>query len=308
MNSSQAKSIPLTSFIERLGFVPDVNKGSANDIWYKSPFRPDEKTPSFHIKRAANVWYDFGNSKGGNIIDFVMEFQRTNDISVALNFIEQTYKSPIKKPQPVANNLQSDLFKKADESPNDTFILNEVKTNFSPSIAQYMREKRKINFDEVKEFIAQVHFSNKEGKAFFGIGMKNISNGYEVRNPFFKGSIGKKDLSFVKGVGGDKVAIFEGMFDFFSAVTYFGKKEFLQNDILILNSVSFQTQAINFLKDRPQYKTLSLFLDNDKAGQEAAANFKNAFPNKEIEPSFALYLPHNDFNEFLTSRPQAKTK
>jgi hypothetical protein len=51
-----------------------------------------------------------------------------------------------------------------------------------------------------------------------------------------------------------------------------------------------------------------LFLDNDKAGQDAAASFKNAFPDREIEPSFALYLPHNDFNDFLMSRPQAKTK
>ncbi len=307
MNTKQAKAIPLSDFIERLGFVPDASKGKANDVWYKSPFRPDEKTPSFHINKLFNSWYDFGSSKGGNIIDFVMEYKNA-DISASLNFIEQTYKLPIKKPQAAPNHLQADLFKKVEESPNDSFILNDVKTNFSPSLAQYMKEKRKINFDEVKEFIAQVHFSNKEGKPFFGIGMKNISNGYEVRNPYFKGSIGKKDLTFVKGVGGDKVAIFEGMFDFFSAVSYFGKKEFLQNDILILNSVSFQTQAINFLKDRPQYKKLSLFIDNDSAGQEAAASFKKEFSDREIEPSFALYLPHKDFNDFLMSRSQAKTK
>ena len=138
--------------------------------------------------------------------------------------------------------------------------------------------------------------------------MKNISEGYEISNAFFKGSIGKKDLTFVKGTGNDSVAIFEGMFDFFSAVTYFGKVPFLQNDILILNSVSFQEHAISFLKERPQYKKFSLFLDNDTAGKEAMENFKTAFPDKELEPSFALYLPHKDFNDFLIARSQQRTK
>ena len=132
--------------------------------------------------------------------------------------------------------------------------------------------------------------------------MKNLSEGYEIRNPYFKGSIGKKDLIFLNGTQHNGLSIFEGMFDFFSAVTYFGKTVVLKNDILILNSVVFEQQAIDFLKNHPEYNNLSLFLDNDAAGQLTAQNIKTAFPERIIEPSFALYLPHKDFNDFLVAR------
>ena len=303
MNSKQAKTISLNSFLEKLGYFPDATKGSANDVWYKSPFRPDEKTPSFHVNKPKNIWFDFGCSKGGDIIDFVTELKGGN-ISAALNFIANAHTNAPKMPVQTQNPFSANKVVQGSE----TFALDEIKQEFAPSISLYMTDKRKINLSAVKEFVSQVHFSNKEGKKFFGIGMKNISEGYEIRNAFFKGSIGKKDLTFVKGTGNDSVAIFEGMFDFFSAVTYFGKVPFLQNDILILNSVSFQEHAISFLKERPQYKKFSLFLDNDTAGKEAMENFKTAFPDKELEPSFALYLPHKDFNDFLIARSQQRTK
>lgn len=303
MNSKQAKSIPLIAFLQKLGFTPDHVKQNGVDYWYKSPFRPDEKTPSFHINKIKNIWFDFGNSQGGNIIDFVLSYKNCN-MPNALDFIESNYNSPSKI---IAQPPKIVLATQVAEG-GETFTLDEVKRDFTPSLSKYISETRKINFTAIQEFVAQVHFSNREGKHYFGIGMKNLSGGYEIRNPYFKGSIGKKDLTFVKGIGNDSIAIFEGMFNFFSAITHFGKANFMQNDILILNSISFQEQAISYLKDRPQYKKLSLFLDNDVAGQEATENFKTQFPDKLIEPSFALYLSHNDFNDFLIARSQYRAK
>lgn len=301
MTTQQAKAIPLTEFLSKLGYMPDTQRGNANDIWYKSPLRPDEQTPSFHINKAKNIWFDFGCSKGGNILDFVMELKKA-DLSASLDFIEQINKSTLKQSQNQEISLQTDISPKIENPQTETFTLNHVTNDFAPSLMRYMRQERRINFEAVKEFITQVHFSNKAGKQFFGIGMKNIANGYEIRNPYFKSCVGKKDLIFIKGTGQETLAIFEGMFDFFSAVTYFGKATLLQNDILILNSAVFQEQAIRYLKEQSQYKTFSLFLDNDNTGKEVADNFKSAFPDKLIEPSFALYLSYKDFNEFLIAR------
>jgi hypothetical protein len=35
--------------------------------WYLSPFR-NEATPSFKVNQSANLWYDFGEGKGGTVI------------------------------------------------------------------------------------------------------------------------------------------------------------------------------------------------------------------------------------------------
>jgi hypothetical protein len=298
MTIKQAKDLPLSSFFDKLGCVPDLSKKHGYDIWYKSPLRPDEKTASLHINTRKNIWFDFGLSKGGNIIDFVVALKNC-DAETALKFIEQINQTPSKNvleaPKTFSDNIVA-------TTKNEAFKLDEIRRDFAPSLIDYIKNKRKINATALSEFAVEIHFSDQKGRKFFGVGMKNLSDGYEIRNPYFKGSIGKKDLIFVKGTAQNGLSIFEGMFDFFSAITYFGKHVVMQNDILILNSVAFEAQAIDFLKNHPEYTHLSLFLDNDAAGQLTVEHIKTAFPERLIEPSFALYLPHKDFNDFLIAR------
>lgn len=301
MTIKQAKAIPFTVFLSKLGHVPDLSKKHGNDVWYKSPLRTDENTASFHVNAHKNIWFDFGLSKGGNLIDFVVELNNC-DAKTALEFIKQTY-LPVLNPSKNVLEPRKDSSRPFVESnKKDTFKIDEIRRDFAPSLADYLKNKRKINATAVVDFAVEIHFSDPKGKKFFGIGMKNLSEGYEIRNPYFKGSIGKKDLVFVKGTHHKGLSIFEGMFDFFSALTYFGKTVLMQNDILILNSVVFEQLAIDFLQTHPEYLHLSLFLDNDVAGQLTAENIKTAFPERVIEPSFALYLPHKDFNDFLIAR------
>lgn len=68
MNAEQANAIPMPEIMDKLNFLPV--KSNSLDIWYYSPFRK-ERTPSFHVNGIKNVWYDFGESKGGKVIDFV---------------------------------------------------------------------------------------------------------------------------------------------------------------------------------------------------------------------------------------------
>jgi hypothetical protein len=59
------------------------------DVWYVSPFRPNERTPSFKVDatKSPQVWYDFGMMRGGTIIDLVAAMERTEDISRVLSVI-----------------------------------------------------------------------------------------------------------------------------------------------------------------------------------------------------------------------------
>jgi DNA primase len=67
LSCSQAKQIDLVDYLATLGHHP--HKISRDDHWYLSPFR-EEKTPSFKVNRLLNVWFDFGEGKGGTLIDF----------------------------------------------------------------------------------------------------------------------------------------------------------------------------------------------------------------------------------------------
>lgn len=58
------KRIPIEDFLARLGHHPVQRR--ANAVWYRSPYR-EEKTPSFKVNPEKNLWYDFGEGKGGNI-------------------------------------------------------------------------------------------------------------------------------------------------------------------------------------------------------------------------------------------------
>lgn len=61
-----AKATDITTVIERLG-LPRPDTGQ------KTKIRKEDKTPSTHIYRKTNSWYDFGLGKGGDTIALVQE-------------------------------------------------------------------------------------------------------------------------------------------------------------------------------------------------------------------------------------------
>lgn|SRR5690554_936868 len=70
---SEAKEIDLVDYLSFLGYKPVKIRNY--DYWYLSPLR-DEKIPSFKINRKLNRWFDHGLGKGGNLIDFGVEYHR----------------------------------------------------------------------------------------------------------------------------------------------------------------------------------------------------------------------------------------
>ncbi len=71
MNCAEANQIDLVNYLLYAGHQP--KKISGNDYRYYSPLR-DENIPAFKVNKNKNVWYDHRIGKGGNLVNFVMEF------------------------------------------------------------------------------------------------------------------------------------------------------------------------------------------------------------------------------------------
>ncbi len=293
MNSAQAKNINLPDLLAKLGFQPTEISKAGNEYWYTSPFR-SEKTASFHTSFLGGkwIWKDFGDI-GGTVIDFVLRYKGFYRVNDALQFLDEIYQGRV-KPIPV-NPKQNSLLGK---SPRDEKPVLELK-NVSPLQKSWPYVKgRGINEAVAKAYLNDIEFVNRNtGKTYFAAGIKNLSEGFEIRNPFFKSSIGKKDMTLIRGEEGTKViSVFEGFMDFLTYLTEEGVVKATE-DILVLNSLSFQQRARDFIESG-QYVQVLTFFDNDKTGNKATENFKAQFWEK-VFPQNYRYEGLRDYNDKL---------
>ncbi len=295
MNSAQAKQLSLPDLMKRLGYQPTRITKGGNEYWYQSPFRT-EKDASFHTSFLGGkwIWNDFGDI-GGTVIDFVMRHENHQSVSDALRFLNGMYSKNDFKTHRATN------FEKTSTTniKTKTFLKDKVKPLEHPALIQYLTEKRRIDLSIGKNYLKEVHFSNVENdKKYFALGMENESGGYEVRNPFFKSSIGKKDLCIFRGKGGGEVSIFEGYMDFLSFLTDY-KKPHLEGDAIILNSVAFAEKAKNVIQKK-SYQKIYTFLDNDNTGRETLSLFKQL--NLPLVSLNHIYEGFKDYNEYLQNK------
>ena len=159
------------------------------------------------------------------------------------------------------------------------------------SLIQYV-EQRGINIDLGIIYLKEIHFSNK-GKSYFAVGFQNNSGGYELRNALkFKAKTANGITVFDKGT--NTINLFEGFFDFLSALQYYNTKTF-NNTTVILNTNSNLQLFLNTLTDN---RIINSFLDNDKSGQSTV----NQIVSKGlyvINQSEKLYPNSKDFNDYL---------
>ena len=80
------RQMPLADFLARLGYEPV--RSSGNELWYIAPYR-GERTPSFRVNVAKQLWYDFGLGKGGDIFTLAREFLQSDDFMKQAKFIAE---------------------------------------------------------------------------------------------------------------------------------------------------------------------------------------------------------------------------
>ena len=205
-NCQQAKKVDLVDYLPSVGCKP--KRIRVTDHWYKSPFR-DEKEASFKVDRGCNIWYDHGSGKGGNIIDFVMQFHQCPSrpaLWLLKNFFLFHQSTPPHRDTPAADPVPE---KRRIRILDAYGIRNE-------NLIGYLQQRRidlHIAAEHCQEVLYQVN-----GKIYTALAYSNRSGGYELRNEFFKGSSSPKDISLIER-STSRIAVFEGFFDLLSYLT-----------------------------------------------------------------------------------------
>ena len=286
----EIKSIPLASFMSRIGHEPTARKGTR--LWYKSPLR-QEHTPSFKVETALNCWYDFGLGRGGNIIDLAAELYQTTDLRHILRCIADSY------PVPSVPTIASSFAPRHSAPSMERF---EVVPLEHRALVAYLQE-RGIPAHIAKAKCKEVHYS-VNGRFYFAVAFENVSGGWELRNRYFKGCRGRKDISYLpwaRDGPSTECAVFEGFIDYLSALTL-GIINGM--DAIILNSVVNVNKAMPYLKG---YTAINCYLDNDTAGQTAFSELTAIYGSTVIDRS-TLYSEFNDLNDFLVNQSLTKNK
>ena len=286
----EIKSIPLASFLSRIGHEPAARKGTR--LWYKSPLR-QEHTPSFKVDTTLNCWYDFGLGRGGNIIDLAAELYQPTDLRHILRCIADSY------PVPSAQTVTSSYPQRHSAPSMEQF---EVVPLEHRALVAYLQE-RGISAHIATAHCKEAHYC-VNGRFYFAVAFENVSGGWELRNRYFKGCRGHKDISYLpwaRDGPSTECAVFEGFIDYFSALAL---SIISGADAIILNSVVNVNKAMPFFKD---YRTINCYLDNDNAGQNALSELTAIYGSIVIDRS-TLYSEFNDLNEYLTNRSFIKNK
>ncbi len=289
MNFAQAKQIRIEDFLKFKGIDPDRTRGAGRVLLYKSPYR-NENTASLEVNTEKNLWYDHGDGNGGNIIDLVMKIEHTGATGALthLGNINPNIKSfSFYQQKPIPSTPQNNKIEVVNVKPINSFAL-----------IQYLR-KRKISYNLANRYLKEIIFRTwsyrlNDYKTYFSLGFKNDLGGYELRSSIFQGCT-SKHLTLISGEDHKQLNIFEGFFDFLSAIEL-SKTQTLKFDSLILNSIAMKEKALDIIC---KYEKINLFMDNDPAGKEAASFFKKH--HKAVKDfSMILYpLPYKDLNDYL---------
>ena len=273
-----ARAIDLVNYLAQLGFEPKNIKGK--NFWYCSPLRA-ERSPSFKVDRGLNRWYDFGIGKGGNLIDF-----GTLYFNCSVRILLQTLNNGV---------LLSEAPVKFKKYPESKILIAQVDYLKSPVLLSYLL-RRGIPPKLAKTFCLQVSYQLNQ-KYFYGIGFRNNSGGYEIRNKYFKGSSSPKDFSLIKN-GSAILSVFEGFIDFLSFLMVRQQPVMLESDYLVLNSLSLFERARQVMES---YQRIDLHLDNNPSGKHYSQHALSLSP-AYIDCS-SLYIGYEDLNDFLTGNP-----
>ena len=130
-------------------------------------------------------------------------------------------------------------------------------------------------------------------KSYYSLGFRNDKGGFELRNQFFKGCTTPKGITTFEVSESKGVYLFEGFFDFLSALAFFCTSKPL-NTVIVLNSISQLSQAKERLNNA---ESIHCFLDRDKLGITTIEKLKNEGFN--VVDRSVIYEGFKDFNEFL---------
>ena len=295
MSFYELKEIPITDLLTHLGHQPVSRAKGGRQWFYHSPLRED-KNASFCVSSDKNLWYDFGTSRGGNVIDLARALNGDCSFKVAASWLEEQRRGFKQGPPLTASIISNGPVRPEAEMENI-----QVLPLTNKALIGYLWS-RGIPAEIGKRYCKEVQYDVRD-RHFFALCFMNILGGMEIRNPFFKGSYGVKAPSVItlsKSERTPSCCVFEGFMDFLSYQTLIAryndqKISPVPRDCIILKSTSMVQKAVPFIK---VYDVAFTYLDNDAAGQQATEAIETAMFNRTIRMS-SRFSEFNDLNDYL---------
>lgn len=277
----------LVDLLMQLGYEPV--KRVRNEQLYLSMLRNSDTTPSFSVNDKQGTWFDFGEGKGGNIIDFGLQYWKGLPFPEVLEKIVLTCGGlvpalalPVYKRQPPAEKDPNYEILDVKDLGSNAAILNYLESRGVGQVAE----------GRLKEIYYYVEDEDKKRNKFFAAGWQNEQGGWEIRNLNFKGCLGHKAISFIPN-SEKKLAVFEGFFNYLSWLT---ENPFVPDSVLVLNSLSLLQAGIRKAQD---FRDIALYLDNDPSGRQATLDFTSALP--WAKDRAGIYTGYNDYNDLIVA-------
>jgi hypothetical protein len=187
------------------------------------------------------------------------------------------------------------------EAPKSKPEIETVGKITDPMLESYITS-RAIPLDLARLYLKQIAY-RIGGRGYRALAFSNDSKGYEVRNPGFKGTLGKKDITFLDAGARTEVAVFEGVFDFLSMLAHYGQDK-PSAHVLVLNSVALLERALARMSAQ-DIRKLYAYLDHDPAG-ESTLQILRERGIWEVKDGSGFYQAHKDANDFLMARQRGR--
>ena len=295
----------LNELLIRIGHNPIAT--APKRTTYKSPFT-NEKTPSFFVFNNQR-WngqdklreYNYkcnSTGVGGNIFDFAMRYYNLDFKSAKRKIYELLNMDSMALGDVSQNRTIQTKVKSFNQPKEESYKIKKTQSLQNKALVQYLEDERKISFNVAQIYISEIYYQIGD-KNYFALCFYNNSGGMEIRNKYFKGSFGKKDIATITPFRNQtKVKIFEGFLDFLSYIELNGFMP--KSDYIILNSLSLLDRALNSIKGK--YGLYELYYDNDRAGNEATQKAIEFLYDKKVIDKRDNYQNFKDLNEFLISK------
>jgi len=291
----------LNQLFQQLGHKPTATTPTRTT--YKSPWNINEKTPSCYIYKNQQWngqdplrefnYKDNSSGHGGNIFHFVMNYFNISFVEAKAKITELTGHEPKEQPSHPTQTPTPSFSSNQQKEPYEIVKTQQLQNR---ALIDYLTKDRGLISIDLKRYLSEIYYKI-DNKSYFALSFVNDAGGREVRNKYFKGSFGKKDISSIFPTPTDRrVKIFEGFMDFLSYLEI-NKKAPLSN-YLILNSASLQEKGLKAVQGK--FEAFELYLDNDNRGDEATQFFLDNLSNavdKRVH-----YKEYKDLNEFLLNQ------
>ena len=315
------RACKITEFLERRGVRPAHQAGKFNYYWRTFLDGQRHERYNFSVDTQTNLFFDHKEDiMGGTIIDLYLLMEgkyitrtkadeRAALVALASEFgIELTpYRGtsfpsrPAAPATPVAplapivpRPAVAPIVEAANSQEEETPVTEEPKivintrvsllSKYAHNATKRYIENRGIPIDIAAKYCVDIsyHYANdRTGKIYHGMGFRNQSKGYVVRNGLglrlSKFNIGHNDITVVPIANTGNYFVFEGVFDFLS-ILELNRQTGTENDfdVIVLNTVTNWKKTWPILDNA---NGIALMLDTDKAGDSTTAKLLERYPN-----------------------------